>query len=52
VVRQARSGTIPIHFLSDFLKITKECSRVFNIAVRGTTFSIGIGIACHTPLTV
>jgi hypothetical protein len=36
--------------LPDFLKVTKEHSRVFDIAVRGAAFSFSI--ACHTPFTV
>jgi hypothetical protein len=54
VIRQARSLAIPLHLLPDFLKVTKEHSRVFDIAVRNAafSFSFSIGIACHTPFTV
>ena len=51
MVHQARSLTIPIHFLPDFLQISKEHSRIFDIAMRASSFNIG-SIACHTPLTV
>jgi hypothetical protein len=50
VIRQARSLAIPLYLLPDFLKVTKEHSRIFDIAVRSAAF--GFSIACHTPFTV
>jgi len=52
VDRQTRSLTIPIHFLSDFLEVAEKDSRIFDVAVRASSFGIGVDIACHTPLAV
>jgi hypothetical protein len=55
VVRQARPFAIFLYFLPDFLKVTKERSRVFDIAVRGAfafSSSSSSSFACHAPFTV